>query len=150
MGGDGAIVNKYSMRCYDLFEGNLWEERAVIDGNTLTLLKNPSPLMLIFFIGGTRRGIARGALIHGDAYYFDACLATHEEVQSHFGVPVVDDGFDVAEIIEDEQYLFACQEHALDKLLANNNVRRSIDNPRIKIAREDGSHEDVLSRIGRC
>lgn len=122
----------------------LYEYRVEIDGgNALNLSKNPSPAMLMFFIGTTRRGLVRGALVGPDVYVWDACLATHEDVQTYFGVPVLNDGFDVAEVEEDRHYRFAAQEAALPKLLAAPSVRKAITDPRIVIAREDGSEQPL-------
>jgi hypothetical protein len=137
--------SKYEMRYHELLEYRL----EVEGGNALNLQKNPMPSLLLFFVGSTRRGVARGCIIGPDVYFWDACLATHEDIQTHFGVPVEQDGFDVAEIEDMTKYLFACQEHQLDRVLEHPMVQQAINDPRISIAREDGSYERLLDRLGR-
>lgn len=123
----------------------LYEYRVEIDGgNAINVSKNPGPAMLMFFVGTCRRGIARGALIGQDVYFWDAMLATHEDIQTYFGAPVDNSGFDVAEVVDGEAYRFACQEEFLNKLIAHPSVRRCIYDQRIVIAREDGTEESII------
>jgi hypothetical protein len=119
----------------------LFEERTFINGTPITLLRNPVPSLLMFFTQGTRRGISRGIVQDNDVVYWDACKCTHAEVQTYLGLPVTEDGFDVAEVrgIRGDTYRVTCREQFIDHVLGNANVRRSLNDPAMHFIREDGS-----------
>lgn len=116
----------------------LYEERASIDGVPVTLIRNPQPNMLMFFIEGTRQGLARGIIVDQDVVYWDACKATHADIQQYLGVTVTEDGFDVAEIRPD-YYRVTCRPQFKQQVLANANVVRSLNDPAMHFINEDGT-----------
>lgn len=120
----------------------LFEEKTFINDNPVTLLRNPLPSLLMFFVEGTRKGLARGIVHENDVVYWDACKCTHAEVQQHLGLPVSEDGFDVAEIRPD-YFRVTCRQQYKEQVLGHEMVRRSLNDPAMHFINEDGREENI-------
>jgi hypothetical protein len=110
----------------------LCEARAMIRGIPVLLLRNPSPELLFFHIGGFRQGIARGLLVGNDAYFWDAYLATHADIEDFLGMEISNEGFDIAE--REEGFAFAAPDGVLARAQNNRAVQKILSDPRVEIA----------------
>jgi hypothetical protein len=111
----------------------LYEARAVIDGVSVLMLKNPTPEVLFFYTEGFRKGLARGVFIGDDVYFWDGYFAEHAGVEEFFGLKTSMEGFDLADR-GDGHFAFAAPDSIMPKVETNPCLKAIINHPRVEMA----------------
>lgn len=119
----------------------LSEARVEIWGNMVSVLKNPSPMSALFFIGNTRQGVARLSILNDTLYMWDAALANHADVRAIYAPDDTNEfSYTMAERA-DEEYAFAGQPNVLPAAMAHRYIAAILAQPNVELV-HDGSVQD--------
>lgn len=116
------------------------EARVELNGNLVSILKNPAALSLLFFIGNTRKGIARLMLLGDDLLCWDAFLANHDHVEALYDQKATGK-YSMAE--RGEEFAIACEPGS--SFTDNANLERILRNPAVFIVHADGREERLAA-----